>query len=191
MIVHVVRSIPREIATDVAAGPAPAAAQEPTVAAQREEILGVLRVAFGELRCVGSERLARQGVSMTNLHVLSILDHHGELTMSHLADFLGVSMSNATGLIDRMEERGFVERARDREDRRVVLVRLTEGGRQQLNDVQILREELIQKILSRLDSDQLGCVRSALTSLRTAALDVSADPEVAAHWHSHPQFPRH
>jgi MarR family transcriptional regulator, organic hydroperoxide resistance regulator len=161
------------------------------MAARREEILSLLRVAFGELRCVGSERLARQGVSMTHLHVLSMLDHHGELTMSHLADLLGVSMSNATGLIDRMEERGFVVRARDREDRRVVFVRLAEGGRQQLNDVQILREELMEKILARLDSDQLQRVSAALISLRNAALDVAADPEVAAHWHSHSQTPRH
>ena len=187
MIVRVVRSIAK--GTIAVGTPRGETAEE--IGARRAEILSVLRVAFGELRCVGSERLARQGVSMTHLHVLSMLDHHGELTMSHLADLLGVSMSNATGLIDRMEERGFVERARDREDRRVVLVRLAEGGRQQLNDVQILREELMEKILARLDSDQLQCVSGALTSLRAAALDVAADPEVAAHWHAHSQTSRH
>ena len=187
MIVHVVRSI----AKDTIEAGAPSLELVDSIAARRADILGILRGAFGELRCVGSERLARQGVSMTHLHVLSMLDHHGELTMSHLADLLGVSMSNATGLIDRMEERGFVERARDQGDRRVVLVRLAEGGRQQLNDVQILREELMEKILARLDSDQLQRVSGALTSLRNAALDVAADPEVAAHWHSHSQTPRH
>ena len=47
--------------------------------------------------------------------------------MSRLAEMLDVSLSNATGLIDRMEERGFVERIRVPEDRRVVLVRITRG----------------------------------------------------------------
>lgn len=179
MIVHVTRSISPE------AHGRPDVADAPDAGAQVKEILADLRAAFGELRCVGSERLAKQGVSMTHLHVLSILDHHGELTMSRLADLLGVSLSNATGLVDRMEERGFVERERDREDRRVVFARLAEGGRLQLNDIQILREELMQKVLERLDAGQLQCVRQALRNLRGAALDVAGDPDVAAHWHAH------
>jgi MarR family transcriptional regulator, organic hydroperoxide resistance regulator len=172
MIVHVVRSIPL---TDVG----------PTDSVQIDEIIAELRAAFGELRCVGSERMVKQGVSMTNLHILSTLDHHGTLTMSRLAELLDVSLSNATGLVDRMEERGFVERERDREDRRVVIVRLAAGGRQKLNDIQLVKEDLIQKVLGRLDTDALQCVRSALASLREAALDVAADPDVAAHWHAH------
>ena len=211
MMVHVVRIIIAGVATGATAGVATGAtAGEPTIRpaggpyrepasadaagmdpastmAQVDQILAELRVAFAELRCVGSERLAKQGVSMTHLHVLSMLDHHGALTMSHLAEFLGGSLSNLTGLVDRMEERGYVARERDRSDRRVVLVRLTEGGRRQLDDIQLVREGLMQKVLSRLDSEQLDCVRSALSSLRTAALAVAADPDVAANWHAHHQ----
>lgn len=152
---------------------------------QIDEIVGELRAAFSELRCVGSQRLAKQGVSMTHLHVASMLDHHGDLPMSRLADLLGVSMSNATGLIDRMEERGIVERIRDQEDRRVVFVHLAQGGAELLNNAQIVKQELIQKILERLDGGQLTCVRQSLTILRAAALDVAGDPDVAGQWHSH------
>ena len=67
---------------------------------------------------------------MTHLHVMWRLEEPGELTMSRLAEFLDVSLSNATGLVDRIEERGLVERSRVPDDRRVVLVRLT-GGRAQ------------------------------------------------------------
>jgi DNA-binding MarR family transcriptional regulator len=187
MMVHVVRSI-------VADGPggSVATAGDPPgpVQAQVEDILAELRLALGELRCVGSERLAKQGVSMTHLHVLSMLDHHGDVTMSHLADLLGVSLSNLTGLVDRMEERAYVERERDRSDRRVVLVRLTEGGRRQLEDIQLVREGLMQKVLSRLDAKQLTCVRDALASLRVAALAVATDPDVASDWHTHRQWGR-
>ena len=44
--------------------------------------------------------------------------------MSRLAELLDVSLSNATGIVDRMEERGLVERVRVPDDRRVVLVRI-------------------------------------------------------------------
>ena len=55
-------------------------------------------------------RLVQAGVSMTPdpRHVAAPAP--GELTMSRLAELLDVSLSNATGLIDRMEERGLVER---------------------------------------------------------------------------------
>ena len=46
--------------------------------------------------------------------------------MSRLADMLDVSDSNASGVVDRLEERGYVERIRVPNDRRVVLVRATE-----------------------------------------------------------------
>jgi DNA-binding MarR family transcriptional regulator len=180
MMVHVVRSIvdPQPINAD---GPATPPAEQ----TETHAILGELHGAFGELRCVASERFAKQGVSMTHLHVASMLDHHGTLTMSHLADLLGVSMSNATGLIDRMEERRFVERMRDQDDRRVVFVRLAAGGTEMLNNAQVVKQELILKILGRLDEGQLRCVRQALTSLRAAAVDIAADPDVAAQWHAH------
>jgi DNA-binding MarR family transcriptional regulator len=152
---------------------------------QVAEILAELRSALGEFRCVGSERLARQGVSMTHLHVLSMLDHHGDLAMSRLAELLDVSLSNLTGLVDRMEERGYVQRVRDLVDRRVVLVHLSEGGRRQLDDNALVREELMQKVLSRLSPAELRCVRDALGSLRAAALAVASDPDIAASWHAH------
>jgi len=158
---------------------------EPVTQERIDAIVADLRVALGELRCVGSERMVKQGVSMTHLHILSMLDHHGELTMSRLAELLDVSLSNATGLVDRAEERGSVERLRDHADRRVVTVRLTEVGRSQLRELQVLKEELLQKILGRMSDVELQTVSEALQCLRKAALGAAGDPDVAAYWHAH------
>jgi DNA-binding MarR family transcriptional regulator len=149
-------------------------------------IIADLRAGFGELRCVGSERLVKQGVSMTHLHMLSILDHHGEMPMSRLAELLDISVSNATGLVDRLEERGFVERVRDREDRRVVIARLSGRGIEMLGEVQLLKESQMRAILAQLDSDQLAGLAKAMRDVREAikAL-VASEPDLAAHWHSH------
>ena len=78
----------------------------------KARVVADLRASFGEVKCIGSERLVRLGISMTQLHVLNLLDRHGEMAMSRLADMLDVSMSAATGLIDRIEEHGYVERIR-------------------------------------------------------------------------------
>ncbi len=50
------------------------------------------------------------------------------MPMSKLADALDVSVASLTGIIDRMEARGLVERRREPGDRRVVLVHRTAGG---------------------------------------------------------------
>ena len=83
-------------------------------------------------RCAGTGRLVKAGVSMTHMHVMWLLQHHGDLHMGQLAEFLDVSMSNATGIVDRMEERGLVERVRVPDDRRVVQVRPAPAGLQAL-----------------------------------------------------------
>ena len=155
-----------------------------TTDATKAAILSDLRASFGELKCLGSERLVRLGISMSQLHVMHLLERHGEVPMSRLAEMLDVSFSAATGLIDRIEERGFVERIRVPEDRRVVLVRITAAGRQMLDDVETARTEIIGRVLDRLDPSQLDGVATAMAALRVAFVSTNADPTSGAH-HSH------
>ncbi|MDH5242422.1 MAG: MarR family transcriptional regulator, partial [Chloroflexota bacterium] len=142
------------------------------------------RAAMAELRCIGSERLLRIGVSMSQLHVMSMLDRHGDMPMSRLAEMIDVSLSNATGLVDRMEERGFVERVRVPDDRRVVLVRITKAGRRILDEVEVLRAETLRAVLDRLDPDQLDGIARATADLRDALAAVAATPGATDHDHT-------
>jgi DNA-binding MarR family transcriptional regulator len=120
------------------------------------------------LKCAASERLLRLGVSMAQLNILYTLHRTGDMTMSGLADVLNVSLSNATGLIDRMEERGYIERTRVPEDRRVVMVRMTPAGTQLLDEHDAMTDELLRTVLDRLRPDQLTGVAEATSALRTA-----------------------
>ena len=149
-------------------------------------IIADVRSFLGELKCVGSERLVRLGVSMAQLHVLHLLDRHGELAMSRLADMLDVSLSAATGLIDRIEERGFVERLRVPSDRRIVLVRITQEGRQLLDDVEVLQTKFLVHVLDQLDPSQLDGVARAMADLRGAVASTPVHDETSHH-HIHAQ----
>jgi DNA-binding MarR family transcriptional regulator len=159
---------------------------DPERAALVDGIVTQFRASLGELRCVGSERLVRQGVSMSHLHLMSMLDRHGELPMSRVAELLGVSDSNATGLVDRMEEHGFVERVRHPDDRRVVLVRVSDRGRQILSDVEVVRDDIIFRVLGRLDLARLQRLAGALDDVRSVVAEVAAEePGVFSHAHPH------
>jgi DNA-binding MarR family transcriptional regulator len=132
------------------------------------DIIADFRATMSQLKCASSERLLRLGVSTAQLHIMFTVQRAGEMTMSHLAEVMNVSLSNATGLIDRLEERGFIERHRVETDRRVVLVRITAGGEQMLGEVDALSDELLRSVLSHLPPSQLRAVANAISSLREA-----------------------
>jgi DNA-binding MarR family transcriptional regulator len=147
-----------------------------------DELNGAMRL----LRCAATGRMVKQGVSMTHLHVMWRLEESGELPMSRLAEFLDVSLSNATGLIDRMAERGLIERTRLEDDRRVVLVGLTAAGKEMLDEIQIMKRDLIHAILGRLDAAQLDRLRVALGDFRVAVrAEEIAHPHQFDMEHSH------
>jgi DNA-binding MarR family transcriptional regulator len=177
-----------DAATGAGVGPADTAGAASTEAVER--IIGDFMTAVRELRCRGTERLVKQAVSMTHLHVMWLLEHHSDLTMGHLADMLDVSLSNATGLIDRMEERGFVERVRVPDDRRIVQVRLSAKGRAMLEEVEVLKSTVLRGVLGRLDRSQLDRLATTIEDVRQAIdAETAADPDTATafglHHHTH------
>ena len=148
------------------------------------EIVTNLREAFAELRCLGSERMHRADISMTHFHLLSMLERHGSITMSRIAELLDVSVSNATGLIDRIEERGLVERVRVPSDRRAVHVQLTDEGQAKLREIELFKEDMIHAVLARLDERQLRRAAQAMADLRGAVVEaISEDPSAQLHKH--------
>jgi DNA-binding MarR family transcriptional regulator len=75
-------------------------------------------------------------------------------------------MPNATGIVDRMEQRGLVERLRDGADRRVVTVQQTPEGARAVEDLDGWRNEMLGALLDRLDTDQLLRLVDGVTDLR-------------------------
>jgi DNA-binding MarR family transcriptional regulator len=133
-----------------------------------DAIVHELRGALRELRCGITERIIKQGVSMTQIHVLWLLEHHGALPMSRLAELLAVSLSNNSGLIDRMEERGLVERSRVPDDRRMVIVSIGPEGLQLLRSLQEVHHDRIRRALARLDEARLKQLLAAFAEFRAA-----------------------
>jgi DNA-binding MarR family transcriptional regulator len=140
---------------------------------QIEPIIADFRTAITTLKVLSNERVLKVGLSMAQLNILYTLKRCGEMPMSRLAEMLNVSLSNATGLIDRIEERGLVERTRVPEDRRIVLIRVTAAGEQLLRDLDVLSDDLLRSVLGRLDRAELTAVGTAFASIRDALVDAA------------------
>lgn len=78
----------------------------------------------GELPACGGQF----GLSPVQCHVLHLIEPDDPLPMSRLAKTLSCDASNVTGLVDRLETRGLVERRPAAGDRRVRVLRLTAAG---------------------------------------------------------------
>jgi hypothetical protein len=71
-------------------------------------------------------------------------------------------------VIDRMEERGLVERVRVPDDRRIVLVKPTQPGLDLVDEVELVKSDVMTRALARLDADQLDRLTVAVADLRAA-----------------------
>jgi DNA-binding MarR family transcriptional regulator len=78
-------------------------------------------------------------VSPIGLRLLQILEPGAEMPMSALAERLFCDASNVTGMVDRLEARGLLERRDDPRDRRVKRIALTDGGA-------IVRERMLERL---------------------------------------------
>ena len=108
-------------------------------------------------------------MSTPQLKALLLISEEEAIRMRELARKLGGSFSNATVLVDRLVERGLVERMMEPQDRRVVLVHATEDGRLLIEQLVTSWRSLTQSLLEGLSPDDLETVRKALGILVGAA----------------------
>jgi DNA-binding MarR family transcriptional regulator len=145
-----------------------------------DTILAELRPLMLRQRRAMTRRWCFGDVSTTHLHVVMLIESEGELSMTRLADLLDVSLPNATGIVTRMEERGLVERVRDGQDRRVVLVRLTETGRGLTDEVEFVRRQHLTRILEAMSSEQQEHCLTTFRTLRETSDRLEASGELTA-----------
>lgn len=107
-------------------------------------------------------------LSLVHLNVMTVLDADGPLPMGHLADALDVSQASATGIVDRMEQRGLITRQRDPDDRRVTRVALTDEGRGVISGLATERREKLGKLLDELSDDELEGFLRGTRAMRMA-----------------------
>ncbi len=100
------------------------------------------------------------------------------LRMRPFAERIGASTPYATGIVDRLVERGLVERMPHPSDRRVVLVRLTGEGREFLERLSDSMRSMAVPLLEQMDEKDLAALRQGLWALSEVSRSYS--PEASA-----------
>jgi DNA-binding MarR family transcriptional regulator len=94
-----------------------------------------------------SEELGHGSVSFPQYFLLGYLDTQEVITMSGIASKMGHTTAAATGLVDRLEKLGYVQRSHALDDRRKVMVRITKKGS---GLVAAIRRDMVEKIMTLL-----------------------------------------
>ena len=110
----------------------------------------------------------RHSLSLVHLNVLTALEAEGPLAMKRLAEAMDVSDASATGIVDRMEKRGLVERRHGTEDRRVVLVHRTPAGEQVFSDMAAQRRGMLSKVLAELNDEEMAALLIGMRAIHAA-----------------------
>ena len=122
-------------------------------------------------------RDARSGSVLTT-HQASILDHLDEraaLSLSSLAEHMGVTPGTMSIHVDRLESMGFVSRRRSEQDGRQVELRLTADGVRVRDAKSVLDPALVARMLAQLPSEDRRAALHGLALLAEAANASMAD----------------
>jgi DNA-binding MarR family transcriptional regulator len=108
---------------------------------------------------MGQAAADRIGINATDLNCLNILSFRGEMTAGELARETGLTTASITGVTDRLEEAGFVQRERDPADRRRVVIRLVlEKGLAEVAPVFLPMVRDWQRMADRYTDDELRLI---------------------------------
>ena len=93
------------------------------------EIMQSLRQIFRAIQDYSQEVSKQFGITGPQLWALKIISTDGRLSLGELTKKMYLHPSTVSGVVDRLEKKGYVARDRGREDRRVVTVHLTPEGK--------------------------------------------------------------
>jgi DNA-binding MarR family transcriptional regulator len=132
----------------------------------------VVYQAYNAIFKVAELALLPQRLSLPQFHLLSVLKKRGGiLTTGEIGQAMVKAGQTITGLVDRLEEPGLVERVFDRKDRRKTWVRLTKEGERRLAEASPVASHLAEELSSVLTDEELRGLRVNIDKLRSAALD--------------------
>jgi DNA-binding MarR family transcriptional regulator len=120
---------------------------------------------YDSLQAQVASLLQRHNLTVPQFEVLSTLAVADCTNQQELAARLQVTKGNLVGLIDRLTERGWVERVQVPEDRRVNKVRITEGGKELLHKAFPEQVGVVETMMSHLDINELDSLRGLLQKL--------------------------
>jgi MarR family 2-MHQ and catechol resistance regulon transcriptional repressor len=114
--------------------------------------------------------MTEYGLSKSSLNILMLLRHGSDegMQLHDLGELLLVSRANITGLMDHLEDKGYVKRLVDPQDRRARHARITQKGEALLDEFMPVHYRNLKGLLRGLSEDERETLVGLLKKVRTS-----------------------
>ncbi|KRK10045.1 MarR family transcriptional regulator [Ligilactobacillus pobuzihii E100301 = KCTC 13174] len=120
----------------------------------------ILRIEESELR-----KSQFNNLTIQEMHAINAISMYEHKTASQVAKELHLTPGTLTSTIDRLVKKGYVERIRSKDDRRVVRLGLTKKGRVEYRAHAAFHEKLVKQFLQGFNGEEVGVILQALRNL--------------------------
>jgi len=134
-----------------------------------KEIIELQRRLNRDMRRYTLDAWMELNLTIPQLKSLFFIANWGSTNFTKLASALEVTPSNVTGIVDRLVEQGLVSRQENPEDRRMLMLRVTDKGEAIIANLRERRASHMSEILAQLSLEELNSVFKGLTLLVQAA----------------------
>lgn len=130
----------------------------------------ILRNLFQEIMDIEEKALITsefKDISVNDMHIIEAIDTGKPKNMSAVAKIMSVTVGTLTTAINNLVKKGYVSRVRSDEDRRVVLISLTEKGKKAYAHHMKFHDGMVQALIRDLDEEQQKILVHSLLNLKT------------------------
>jgi DNA-binding MarR family transcriptional regulator len=128
-------------------------------------------------RVVSKKVFMKSPIAPAAFHVILCLKKNGSLPMSVIGKHLGIPKPNVTALIDRLIDEKLAERMPDKNDRRIINIKLTKQGLEFIEKNKKVIRDHIKQMLSTLTEKELEGFSESLQNVRDILAKISVENE--------------
>ena len=128
-----------------------------------EDVMPTVMKGFVKMQ---TNELFKGKITLPQFFVLSHLDKHGESKMNELAKVMDVTTAAATGIVDRLVRYGYIMRAYNPKDRRVINIRLTQKGSDLVKRIGRQRRDVTREVFGKISKEERGNYLAIMLHIR-------------------------
>ena len=131
-----------------------------------EEYSRTLTEFFERMNSWEQSVVSETSVSLAQMHLIEVIGNRGQMRMKELAEILGVTTGTLTVMAHRLEEKGFIYRSKDKQDKRSYFIGLSDKGKQEYRHHHHMHFHLIEEIVDALGKKEAKEFFTHLKKLR-------------------------
>ena len=109
------------------------------------------------------------GLNISEFAVMELLYNKGEQPINRIQERILIAKSSTTYILDKLQQKGYIDRKRDENDKRSMKAALTEEGYKLIEEIFPGHSELLTSLFSDLSDEELSAFRETLKKISAKA----------------------